>query len=86
MVQTLCTSGKHEALKCGVHATAGIVAAVMAAYNIAACCFRRDRHLRINAVVYTLAIAWELKQTLHHLESNAAQAALREPQPLEKCA
>ena len=75
MVRTLCTSGNHEALKCGVHATAGVVAAVMAAYNIAACCFRRERHLRINAVVYTLAIGWEIKQTLHHLERTAAAAA-----------
>jgi hypothetical protein len=72
MVQTLCTSGNHEALKCGVHATAGAIAALMAAYNIAACCFRRDRHLRLNAVIYTLAIAWEIKQTLHHLERTAA--------------
>ena len=86
MVQTLCTSGNHEALKCGVHATAGAIAAVMAAYNIAACCFRRDRHLRINAVVYTLAIGYELKQTLHHLNKYTLVTAAREPQPLDKCA
>jgi len=67
MVQALCTSGNHEGLKCGVHGAAVALAALMAAYNIAACCFRRDRHLRVNAVVYTLAVGWELKQTLHHL-------------------
>jgi hypothetical protein len=69
MVQALCTSGNHEALKCGVHGAAGVLAAMMAAYNIAACCFRRDMHLRINAVVYTLAVGWEVKQTLHHMRS-----------------
>ena len=74
MVQRLCTSGNHEALKCGVHGAAGVIAALMAAYNIAACCYRRDRHLRINAVVYTLAIGWEIKQTLHHLEKSSAAA------------
>jgi hypothetical protein len=63
----LCASGNHELLKCGVHAAACTVAAVMATYNIAAWCFRRERHLRINGVVYTLAFAWEIKQTFHHL-------------------
>jgi hypothetical protein len=42
---------------------------VCAAYNIAASFFRSDRHLRVNAVVYTLAVVWEVKQTLHHLDS-----------------
>ena len=63
-----CKSGSHEGVKCAVHAAAGVIAGVMAAYNIAACCFRRDYHLKVNAVVYTLAVAWEIKQTLHHLE------------------
>jgi hypothetical protein len=76
MVQALCTSGNNEVLKCGVHAAAGAIAAVMAAYNIAACCFRRDRHLRINAVVYTLAIGYELKQTLHHFNAYALTPAV----------
>jgi hypothetical protein len=67
MVQKLCTTGNNELLKCSVHGASGIIAGVMAAYNIAACCFRRDRHLRVNAFVYTLLVAYELKQTLHHL-------------------
>jgi hypothetical protein len=69
MVRAFCTSGNHEALKCAVHGAAGLLVGVCAAYNITASCFRRDRHLRINAVVYTLAVAWELKQTLHHLNA-----------------
>lgn len=68
MVQRLCTSGNHEVLKCTVHGAATVIAGLMAAYNIAACCFRTDRHLRVNAFVYTLAVGYELKQTLHHLE------------------
>ena len=76
MVQALCTSGNNEVLKGGVHAAAGVIAAVMAAYNIAACCFRRDRHLRINALVYTLAIGYEIKQTLHHFNSGAPKTAV----------
>jgi hypothetical protein len=69
MVRALCTTGNHEALKSTVHGTAGAIAALMAAYNIAACCFRRDRHLRVNALIYTLLVAYELKQTVHHLKA-----------------
>jgi hypothetical protein len=69
MVRTLCTSGNHETLKSTVHGAAGVIAAVMAAYNITACCFRRDRHLRLNALIYTLLVAYELKQTVHHINA-----------------
>ena len=82
MVRALCTSGNHEVLKCSVHAMAGVIVTAMAAYNIAACCYRRDRHLRINAFVYTLAIGYELKQTLHHLNSYALATPVSEPQPV----
>jgi hypothetical protein len=67
MVRAFCASGNHESVKCGVHAAVGGLVALCAVYNIAALCFRRDRHLRFNAVIYTLAAAWEAKQTLHHL-------------------
>jgi hypothetical protein len=69
MVRTLCATGNHEPLKCGVHGAAAVIAGMCAAYNIAAWCFRPDRHLRINAVVYSLAVVWELKHTLHHLRA-----------------
>ena len=97
MVQALCTAGNHETLKCSVHGAAGILAALMAAYNIAACCYRRDAHLRVNAVVYTLAVGWEVKQTLHHLrrhngaDEGASVAAIiglledRQPVPVTVC-
>ncbi len=74
MVRSFCLSGNHEPLKCGVHGAAGVLAALCAAYNIAAWCFRRDRHLRVNAIIYTLAVLWELKQTVHHLQACPAPA------------
>ena len=82
MVQALCTTGNHEGLKCSVHGAAGALAALMAAYNIAACCYRRDLHLRINAVVYTLAVAWELKHTFHHLQRASTADRIEAAQPL----
>lgn len=69
MVRAFCSSGNHEGVKCAVHAAAGLLVGVCAAYNITASCFRRDRHLRVNAFVYTLAVAWELKQTIRHLNA-----------------
>jgi hypothetical protein len=60
-----------------VHGSAAVIAAVMAAYNIAACYFRRDLHLRLQLTRYTLALGWEIKQTLHHLGHNSATAAGR---------
>ena len=78
MVKTFCTRGESEAFKGAVHAAGGVLAAAMAAYNIAAWCYRRERHLGVNAIVYTLAIMWELKQTTHHI---AHVEAARPPQP-----
>jgi len=88
MVRALCTTGNNEALKCTVHGASGVIAGMMAAYNIAACCFRRDRHLRVNAVVYSLLVAYELKQTLHHLDSigSTAQECIQESSLPAKCA
>jgi hypothetical protein len=68
MVRTFCKSGESEVLKGAFHGLGGVLAASMAAYNIAAWCYRREAHLGINAVVYTLATVWEVKQTTHHLE------------------
>ena len=69
MVRAFCARGNHEGVKCAVHAAAGVLVGVCAAYNLTASCFRRDRHLRVNAIIYALATAWELKQTMHHLEA-----------------
>jgi len=56
----------------------------MAAYNIAAWCYRREQHLGINAVVYGLAVLWEIKQTSRHVESagvSRSRQALRVLRP-----
>ena len=79
MVRAFCARGNHESVKCGVHGAVAALATLCAAYNIAACCYRRDRHLRVNAVIYTLAVAWEARQTLHHLAACGHVAAAPEP-------
>jgi len=69
MVRAFCSSGNHEGVKCAVHAASGVLVGVCAVYNITASFYRSDRHLRVNAVVYSLAVVYELKQTLHHLNA-----------------
>ncbi len=68
MVKRFCKSGESEMVKGAVHAAGGVLAGVMAVYNIVAWCYRREPHLGINAIVYTLATAFEVKQTAHHFE------------------
>ena len=65
--QRFCCSGEKEYVKGGVHGAACAISAVMAVYNLAAWYFRREGHLSANAFVYTLASAWEVKQTMRHL-------------------
>jgi hypothetical protein len=76
MVRSFCASGNHEGVKCGVHAAAAFIVSLCAVYNATAWFYRRDRHLRLNAIVYTLAVAFELKQTLHHLNAPAPCAVV----------
>lgn len=76
MVRSFCASGNHEAVKCGVHAATAFIVALCAVYNTTAWFYRRAPHLRLNAIVYTLAVAFELKQTLHHLEAPQPCAAV----------
>jgi hypothetical protein len=68
MVRRFCTSGEREGVKGGVHGAACLIASAMAAYNAVAWCLRRETHLGINAIVYSLAVGWEVKQTMHHLQ------------------
>jgi hypothetical protein len=68
MVKSFCKSGESEIVKGAVHAAGGVLAGVMAAYNLAAWCYRREAHLGFNTIVYTLAVLWEIKQTAHHFE------------------
>jgi hypothetical protein len=74
MVQDFCQSGRHEGLKGCVHGAAALMSAVMATYNATAYFYRRDAHLRVNAIVYTMAALWEVKQTVHHLAKTPCAA------------
>jgi hypothetical protein len=78
MVRSFCASGEREGVKGAVHGMACLIAAAMAAYNATAWCFRRERHLGLNAVVYGLAVGWEVKQTLHHVQRCAPVVVRRE--------
>ena len=66
-IQSFCRSGEQEDVKGAVHAIAGLLAFAMATYNGTAWCYRRQGHLGVNAVIYSLVVAWEVKQTVHHL-------------------
>ena len=67
MTRAFCTRGEGEVVKGSVHAAGVALSAVMAAYNIAAWFYRREQHLGVNAIVYSLAVMWEIKQTSHHV-------------------
>ncbi len=68
--------GHAEPFKGLVHGLAGGLCGLMFAYNTAAWLLRRERHLASNALVYGLAILFELVQTRRHLVDDAAVAAL----------
>ena len=65
-VETFCTSGQAERVKGSVHAAAGTIVGVMAVYNAVAWCYRRERHLGWNAIIYSMGFAWEAYQTSRH--------------------
>jgi hypothetical protein len=59
--------GRCEPLKAAVHAVVLATVALCAAYNTAAWIKRRQRHLAINAVVYSAAVWWERTHIMQHL-------------------
>ena len=63
-----CEAGRSEPLKGAAHAAAAGLLSVMAAYNVAAWAFRPrpERHLAVNAVLYTVGAAWEVRQAARH--------------------
>lgn len=74
---TVLYCGNCERLKAGVHAVALATAAVCGAYNLAAWMVRRQRHLAINAVLYSAAVFWESEHVRHHLS-----ALISHPKPV----
>jgi hypothetical protein len=68
-------NGNCERLKAATHGIALATALVCASYNLAAWIVRRQRHLAVNALLYTAAVIWETEHVRHHL------AGLPLPQP-----
>ena len=64
---SLLNKGSCEPLKAGVHAAALGLFAIMGLYNAAAWLVRRQRHLAVNAVVYSTLTVFEQKHVAHHL-------------------
>lgn len=63
----LLDSGRCEPLKAAVHGVLLVTMGVCAAYNAAAWMKRRQRHLAINAVIYSAGVLWERCHIAHHL-------------------
>ena len=76
-------SGRCEPLKMAVHAVLLGTMAVCAAYNSAAWLKRRERHLAINAVLYTAGMWWERCHVMHHVAAcERAPASEAESAPI----
>ena len=84
MALPILQRGSCEPLKAGVHAAALGLFAIMGLYNAAAWLSRRQRHLAVNAALYSALIFVEQKHVKQHLaelkacrqrESEAAQGA-----------
>jgi hypothetical protein len=69
--------GNSEPLKLGVHAAVLGLSALCCAYNAAAWLSRRQAHLAVNAVLYSVLAVWEERHVIHHLaELRCLPAAL----------
>ena len=75
----LLDSGRCEPLKAAVHGLLLATASVCAAYNAAAWLKRRQRHLAINAVIYSAAVWWESRHIVHHLAACDGELPQRVP-------
>jgi hypothetical protein len=59
--------GQCEPLKAAVHGLLLGTAALCVLYNGAAWLRRRDRHLAVNTILYSLVVWWEHVHVRHHL-------------------
>src|SRR5258705_7346495 len=72
--------GNSEPMKAGFHAATLGLCAIMGLYNAAAWLARRQRHLAVNAAIYTALTIWEQRHVAHHLaEVRKRQEAVEEP-------
>lgn len=79
-VSVMLDSGQCEGMKAVVHAVLLATAGVCAAYNTAAWLKRRQRHLAINAVIYSAAVWWERCHVMHHLRDCPTMVKHAQPQ------
>lgn len=59
--------GNCEPLKASVHGAVLGLAALCAAYNLAAWLTRQQMHLAVNTLLYSVVVAWEATHVRHHL-------------------
>lgn len=86
-VSDMLDSGQCEPLKAAVHGVVLVLAGVCALYNTAAWIKRRERHLAINAVIYTSTVWLERCHVKHHLAACAPAApAAKETSDLKSAA
>jgi hypothetical protein len=62
-------TGSCEPFKAGVHGASLLLCGIMGLYNAAAWINRRERHLAINALVYSLGVAWERRLVARHTQA-----------------
>jgi hypothetical protein len=72
-------AGRCEPLKAAIHGVLLATMGVCAAYNGAAWLRRRQRHLAINAVIYSAGVWWEGCHIVHHLAACDAKLPERVP-------
>jgi hypothetical protein len=65
----LLDHGNCEPFKAGVHGAGLVLAGLCALYNTAAWLKRRERHLAVNAIVYSAAVWVERCHVVEHLAS-----------------
>lgn len=58
--------GNHEPMKGHVHSLLGALALLCACYNATAFVLRHERHLAVNAVVYSTLAVYECRAVRHH--------------------
>ena len=84
-VSEMLDCGRCEPLKAAVHGVVLAAVAVCAVYNTAAWLKRRQRHLAINAVLYSAAVWWEHSHVMHHLAvCGPSVPGVDQPAPAER--
>ena len=76
--------GEGEMLKGAVHAAVCGLALVCGVYNAAAWLTRRERHLGVNAVLYSGLAMWEMVHVRHHTQRGLSERAAPSSVPREE--